>query len=222
MSSRPDGRGYGVYSLDELGAYPDPRYEGAPRLIPLRYELGLRAFGANAWTNEVGSHVVPRHSESSGNEELYVVVRGRARFIVDDETLDAPAGTLVHVASGERREAIAEEPGTLVLAVGASRGEAFEAHGWDEVVVAFAKARSGDVAASRAMIDALLAHQPGDWQGPYNAACFEALYGDGERAFSYLERAVELGGGAVREFAPQDDDLSTLRDDPRWQELIEA
>ena len=119
--------GYEVLSLDELGSYPDARYEGAPRLIPLRYELGLRAFGANAWTNDVGGHVVPRHSEESGNEELYVVVRGRATFTVNDETLDAPAGTLVHAVSGENREAVAEEPGTIVLAVGATRGQPFDA-----------------------------------------------------------------------------------------------
>jgi hypothetical protein len=188
----------------------------------VRYALGLRAFGANAWTNEVGSHVVPRHSESSGNEELYVVVRGRARFIVDEESFDAPSGTLVYVGSGERREAIAEEPDTLVLAIGASRGEVFEAHGWDEVVVAFAKARAGDVPGSRAMIEALLARQPDDWEGPYNAACFEALHGDNERAFAYLTRAVELGGEEVRKFAPQDDDLTRLHGDPRWLELIGA
>ena len=211
--------GYDIYSLDELGAYPDLRYEGGPQLIPVRYELGLRAFGANAWTNDVGGHVVPKHSESSGNEELYVVVRGSATFTVDERTFDAPAGTLVHVGGGETREAVAREPGTIVLAVGATRGEAFEAHGWDEVVVAFTKARGGDVAGSRAMVDALLARQPGEWQGPYNAACFEALFGDTERAFAHLARALEMAAPEVREFAVEDSDLSSLHDDPRWQEL---
>ena len=214
--------GYDIYSLDELGSYPDPRYEGAPQLIPLRYELGLRAFGANAWTQDVGGHVVPRHKEASGDEELYVVVRGHARFTIDGETLDAPAGTLVHVASGEEREAVAEEPATIVLAVGATRGKAFEAHGWEEVVIAFAKASAGDLKASRAIIDGLLARQPNEWQGPYNAACFEALHGDADRAFAHLTRAVELASDEVRELAPGDDDLTRLHDDPRWQELIAA
>lgn len=213
-------KGYDIYSLDELGTYPDPRYEGEPKLIPVRHELGLRAFGANAWTNDAGGQVVPKHGESSGNEELYVVVRGSATFTVDDRSFDAPAGTLVHVVSGETREAVANEPGTIVLAVGATRGEAFEAHGWEEVVMAFAKAREGDVVASRAIIDGLLARQPDDWQGPYNAACFEALYGDTEQAFAYLTRAVEMGGRDVRAFAPEDGDLASLHDDPRWQELM--
>jgi mannose-6-phosphate isomerase-like protein (cupin superfamily) len=213
-------KGYEVLSLDELGRYPDPRYDGAPQLIPLRYELGLRAFGANAWTNGVGQPVVPRHSEESGNEELYVVVRGRVTFTVGDETLDAPAGTLVHVANGEVREAVAEDSDTIVLAVGATRGEPFTAHGWDEVVMAFAKARKGDVVAGRAMIDALIARQPTEWQGPYNAACFEALQGERERAFAHLRHAVEMAGDDVQSFAPGDNDLAILHDDPRWAELI--
>jgi quercetin dioxygenase-like cupin family protein len=213
-------RGYEILSLDELEPSPDPRYDGAPRLLPLRHALGLRAFGANAWTNESGQTLVPRHSEESGNEELYVIVRGRATFTVGDENLDAPAGTLVHVTSGEVREAVAEEPGTIVLAVGGTPGEPFTAHGWDELVIAFAKARAGDVAAGRAIVDDLVARRPADWEGPYNAACFEALFGNEERAFANLGRAIELAGDEVRGFAPGDDDLTRLHGDPRWGELV--
>jgi hypothetical protein len=147
-------------------------------------------------------------------------VQGRVTFTVADETLDAPAGTLIHVPDGVVREAVAEEPHSIVLAVGGTRGEAFTPHGWDEVVVAFAKARRGDLAGARAMLEALIARQPGEWQGPYNAACFEALTGDADRAFAALEQAVALDAAAVRSFAPGDSDLATLHDDPRWQELI--
>jgi len=122
--------------------------------------------------------------------------------------------------SGETREAVAAEDGTIVLAIGATRGGVFEAHGWEEVVIAFAKARAGDVDGARAMIDALLAREPDEWQGPYNAACLEALHGDTERAFAQLARAVEMGGDEVRDFAPGDSDLESLHDDPRWQDLV--
>ena len=57
----------------------------------------------------------------------------------------------MHVPNGDVREAVAEEPDTIVLAVGATRGEPFVARGWDDVVVAFAKARAGDVEAGRAI-----------------------------------------------------------------------
>jgi hypothetical protein len=216
-----DAPGYEILSLDEIERYPDPRHDG-PVLLPLRYALDLKAVGANAWTAPVGKQAVPRHREDSGNEELYVVVRGRTTFTVDDEILDAPAGTFVHVPTGVVREAVAEEPDTIVLAIGATRGEPFIARGWDEVVVAFAKARAGDAAGGRAMIEALIERQPGEWQGLYNAACFEALHGDADHAFDALRRALELDAAAVRSFAPGDDDLAVLRDDPRWEELILA
>ena len=46
----------------------------------------------------------------------------RATFTLGDETLDAPAGTIVFIRDPEvRRHARAEEPGTSVLAVGGPR-----------------------------------------------------------------------------------------------------
>jgi quercetin dioxygenase-like cupin family protein len=215
VSDRP---GYEILSLAEVERYPDPRHDG-PVLLPLRYLLDVRAFGANAWTGPVGQQAVPRHREASGDEELYVVVTGRATFTVGDESIEAPAGTLVYVPDGVVREAVVEETDTIVLAVGATRGKAYAARGWDEVVVAFARARAGDVDGGRAMLETLTEREPGEWSGPYNVACFEALHGDADHAFAALERALELDPGAVRGYAPYDDDLSSLHDDPRWTEL---
>lgn len=60
-----------------------------------------------------------------GHEELYVVVRGHARFTIDGEDLDAPAGTLVFLPEPEaKRVATALEDGTIVMAVGGAVGEA--------------------------------------------------------------------------------------------------
>jgi hypothetical protein len=47
-----------------------------------------------------------------------VVLRGAARFVLDGERLDAPAGTLVVVEPHVHREAVATEPDTAVLAFG--------------------------------------------------------------------------------------------------------
>lgn len=212
--------GYEILSLDDLEAYPDLRTADAPQLIPLRHRLGLRAFGANCWTAQPGKQLVPRHSERSGDEELYVVVRGRATFTVDGETIAAPAGTLIHVLPGEEREAFADEPGTIVLAAGATPGEPFVARGWDEVVVAFAKAHGGDVAAGRADIEALVGRNPEAWEGAYNLACFEARFGDPEAAFDHLHRALARAPEDIRPFARDDEDLEPLHGDPRWQALV--
>jgi hypothetical protein len=105
--------------LDELEAIPGP---GTLTWHPVRAHLGLRAFGANAYTaTEVGDDVVEPHTESPelGHEELYFVARGRATFTLDGETIDAPAGTYVFVPdTATHRHAVAAQPGTTVLSFG--------------------------------------------------------------------------------------------------------
>ena len=101
----------------------------------VRHELGITAFGVNSWVGpNVGDRVIPEHAEDQEDDqdELYVVVRGRARFEVCGDTVDAPQGTLVYVPAGPTvRTAFAEEPETIVLAVGATAGKAYEDHGWE-------------------------------------------------------------------------------------------
>ena len=74
-----------------------------------------------------GDRLVPEHKEDEGSEELYVVLRGRARFEIDGESVDAPEGTLVFVRPETNRTAFAEEAGTTVLAVGSRVGQPYEA-----------------------------------------------------------------------------------------------
>ena len=105
--------------------------------LPLRAELGIGAFGVSAYRANAGELVVPRHNEAAGggagvHEELYVVLSGRATFTVGGETVDAPAGTLVHLPDPTvQRKAIGEEAGTTVLAIGATRGRPFAVSPWE-------------------------------------------------------------------------------------------
>jgi mannose-6-phosphate isomerase-like protein (cupin superfamily) len=111
---------YGVARADEL---EDIDYRQGTHLRPVRHHLGITAFGTNAWTAEnVGDRLMPEHQEDEGNEELYVVLRGRARFEIDGDSVDAPQGTLVFVRPEGNRTAFAEEAGTTVLAIGSRSG----------------------------------------------------------------------------------------------------
>ena len=112
--------GFGIARIDELEAYDVA--EGGLTWRPVRRHFDIRAFGVNAYTAErAGQRVVEEHREESGHEELYVVLTGRATFKLDGEEHDAPAGTLVHCLPGTLRGAVAAEPGTTVLGIGASR-----------------------------------------------------------------------------------------------------
>jgi hypothetical protein len=212
-------RGYEILSIDELEQYPSTA--GTQVLLPLRRRLGFQPFGVNAWLGpEAGDHVIERHRETDGPEELYVVLRGTATFTLDEETFEAPVGTLVHAPPGTLREAIAAEPGTIVLAMGAKPGEAFTPSPWEDFAVAFARQRAGDLEGGRAAMNEALARDPEAWQGAYNAACFEAIAGQTDAALDQLRRAVAAGGDEVRTYAATDVDLDSLRTDPRFREAL--
>jgi hypothetical protein len=213
------GAGYEILSIDDLDQYPSEN--GTQVLLPIRRRLGFEPFGVNAWLGrEAGDHVIERHREAEGPEELYVVLRGEARFTLDDETFEAPIGTLVHAPPGTLREAIAAVPGTVVLAMGAKPGEAFAPSPWEDFAVAFGRLRAGDEAGGREAMNEALARDPDAWQGAYNAACFEAVAGHDDAALDQLRRAVAVGGDEVRTYAESDADFDALRNDPLFREAL--
>jgi quercetin dioxygenase-like cupin family protein len=211
--------GYEILSLDDLDRVP---YRGSGEVLrPLRRRLGFRAFGVNAWSAEAtGDKLIPPHEEDSEQEELYVVVRGAARFTVGDETSDAPAGTLIHVRAGTFREATAAEPHTMILVAGGKKGEAFTPGGWEDTHIAFALLDAGDAAGGRAIMEARDVPEEYLWGRHYNLACYEAMAGESDAAFVHLRKAVELNGDQVMNWLPHDTDLDPLRDDPRFAELL--
>lgn len=89
----------------------------------IRQRLGITAFGVNANEGDAGELLFIPHDEvEHGHEELYVVVRGRARFEVDGNAFDAGPGYLLYARAGVLRSAHAVEDGTLVLAIGGLPG----------------------------------------------------------------------------------------------------
>jgi hypothetical protein len=211
-------RGYEILSLDDLDRVP---YRGSGEVLrPLRKQLGFRPFGVNVWCAEAaGDTLVPPHEEDSGHEELYVVVRGAARFTLGEETFDAPAGTLVHALAGTFRTATAAEPATMILVAGATVGEAYVPFNWEDVHIAFAKLDAGDAAGGRAIMEAGLSGTEELWGRHYNVACYLALAGEHDAAFEHLRTAIELDRDKVMQWLPHDTDLDPLRDDPRFEEL---
>ena len=205
---------YEVAHLDELDRFPVDDEGLVWR--PVRRRLGIEAFGCNAYTaSQAGDRVVEEHSEQDGHEELYFVAAGRATFMLDDEEHDAPAGTFVFCRPGTKRGAVAAESGTTVVAFGAKPGVPHEISKWEQIFVAFGHLRNGEEAKGREVMEAAIAEHPDEWQGHYNAACFEAQTGNGKAAIAHLKRAVELDPKAA-EYAAQDEDFDAIRADPEF------
>jgi quercetin dioxygenase-like cupin family protein len=181
---------------------------------PIRRTLGIEAFGMNAYVAEnAGDDVVERHTESTlGHQEVYTVLTGRATFELDDETLDAPAGTLVFVHDPNvRRYARAAEPGTSVLAVGARPGEAFTPSAWEWCGEAERFRDPLDPEAALRVLAEADERFPNHVGVLYSTACWEALDGRPDDAWSTLQRAMELDP-RPREWALADEDLVAIRD----------
>jgi tetratricopeptide (TPR) repeat protein len=205
-----------IAHIDDLERYP---IEGQDGLTwrPVRRYFDIRSFGVNAYTaEEAGQRVVEEHREQDGHEELYVVVSGRATFMVDGEEHDAPTGTLVHCPPGTLRGAMAAEPKTTVLGIGAKPGEVFQPSGWEWTFAGMSLLSQGKVDEARAEFQAGIETYPDAWQGPYNVACVEARLGNADAALEQLQRAASIDHEAVAKFAPEDEDFSALMNDPRF------
>jgi hypothetical protein len=208
---------YRVARLDEIEGFD---YRQETRMQPVRLHLGITAFGTNAWTAEkVGDRLFPEHEEDLGNEELYVVVRGQARFEIGEDAVDAPAGTLVFVSPETTRTAFAEEADTAVLAVGATRGVAYDPSGWEVWAPVHSLYEAGDYAHAVEKARGLVETYPQYAAPMYNLACCEALAGMTDEAIRRLRAAIELRPSS-RDLAKNDTDFDPIRDESRFRDLV--
>jgi tetratricopeptide (TPR) repeat protein len=193
-----------------------PVVGGTLRWKPVRRTLGITAFGTNAYVADAGQEVIETHDElgsgAGGHEELYIVVAGHATFTIDDETLDAPAGTLVFLPEpAAQRGARAEADGTTVLAVGGEPGRPYEVSAWEYNFAAEAHARREDWAAAVATVQEALPEHAGNPAVHYNLACFLARDGRADEALANLRRAYDADPERVAAWAAKDPDLESLR-----------
>ena len=216
--------GFKVATLAEMEIPPLP---GTPRWSPVRHHLGVEAFGVNAWTaDKPGMEVIQEHDElganAGGHEEVYVVLAGRATFTIEGETIQAEPGTIVFVSDpGVRRKAVADEPETTVLAIGATPGEVFVPSNWERSAPAFRFFGTGEYDKA---FDALLkVHEtyPDDSGVLYNLACAESRLGRTDDALDHLGQAIE-DQVRFRELALTDNDFDAIRDLPAFKDLVEA
>jgi mannose-6-phosphate isomerase-like protein (cupin superfamily) len=110
------------------------RFEGANRKThAVRQFLGVESFGVNAFEAHEGELLVIPHDElgeGEQQEELYLVVEGRARFVCDGEEVELGAGEILYARPGVQREAIALESPTMLLMVGGRPGEPYSPPIW--------------------------------------------------------------------------------------------
>jgi hypothetical protein len=209
---------YTVTRLEDIEETTD----GREPWRPVRQHFGISSFGVNAWTGHAaGDRIINEHDEEDdGAEELYLVQSGRARFELDGEAVDAPAGTFVYVRPAVKRTAFAEEPGTTLLAIGATPGKVYEPDGWElwaPIGRIYQEGRYEEAAdQGRPLADA----HPEYVGLLYNVACCESLAGRAEDAVEHLRRAIAKSD-RVRAYAAKDTDFDPIRDTPEFKALLD-
>jgi oxalate decarboxylase/phosphoglucose isomerase-like protein (cupin superfamily) len=129
--------GYKVTHIEKILEPAGEKEAGDPDWHAVRIHFGIQSFGINAYTAVQEGQLVWEHDEiehsGTKHEELYYVSKGSATFTVDGETVEAPTGTFVYVPDpASIRSAVAHEPGTTILCLGGTPGEAFSVSPWEQ------------------------------------------------------------------------------------------
>ena len=207
------------YTVTQLEAI-DEIEDGRCPWRPVRHHLGITSFGVNAFTAaNAGDRIINEHDEEDEHEELYLVHTGRARFELNGESVDAPAGTLVFAEPGVKRTAFAEDAGTTLIALGGEPGRAYHPTGYELWAPLNPLYEAGNYAAAAERGRELLDANPQYPELAYNVACCESLAGRKADAIRHLRIAIEAHE-PMREFAARDSDLDNIRDEPGYTELI--
>lgn len=159
---------------------------------PVRRALGADIVGMAAFTAQhTGEIVVEPHTEvddGRDHQEVYVVIRGSARFTIDGAEIDAPAGTLLRVEPQAHRQAIAIEPDTAVLALG---GESTFKPGGSEWIERARPHIHANPAQAREIIDDLRRELPGDAAVDVGEALLAVGQGDLPRARAIVWQLIK-------------------------------
>lgn len=211
---------YAVAHLDEIDEISDGRCPSRP----VRLHFGITSFGVNAWTGrKAGDRIINEHDEvelGDGQEELYLVQRGRARFEIEGESIEAPADAFVFVRPGVKRTAFAEEPDTTIIAVGGTPGKAYEPSGfeiWAPLAPLYEAGRYAEAADRGRELIKTHPEYPGLL---YNVACCESLAGRTADAIEHLRLAIQRSD-QLRSLAADDSDFDPAREDPAFKALVE-
>ncbi len=98
-----------------------------------RHYFGITGFGVNAVTKNKGENLTPAHNEkTSGQQELFVVLKGKASFSIGKDKYTAKEGEAVFVEPEIERSAEALATPTMLLIIGGAPGKAYQIGDWEK------------------------------------------------------------------------------------------
>jgi mannose-6-phosphate isomerase-like protein (cupin superfamily) len=116
--------GYAARSIDELPTL----WDGFAKLV--RAGLDITAFGANIMDLPPDYSTTSHDETETGQQELYVALRGSGSVDIEDTRLPLDANHLVRVDAGTPRVLTSGPDGLRVLCIGGIPGGAYEPQEW--------------------------------------------------------------------------------------------
>jgi uncharacterized cupin superfamily protein len=93
-----------------------------------RAELGVSAFGIQVMDLPPNLEQFPEHDHAEdGQEEVYVVMRGKAEVEVDGERVPIDPETIIRISADAKRKIYTGDEPARILALGGVPGKAYEA-----------------------------------------------------------------------------------------------
>jgi mannose-6-phosphate isomerase-like protein (cupin superfamily) len=113
---------YSAKKIDDIEAIYGGGFKRA------RADLGVESFGMQVIDMPPGFENYPEHDHAEDSqEEVYVVLRGSAEIDVEGERVPIDSETLIRVGPGTKRKIYPGAEGVRVLALGGTKGKAYEA-----------------------------------------------------------------------------------------------
>jgi mannose-6-phosphate isomerase-like protein (cupin superfamily) len=112
---------YAVKKIDDMEAV----FLGAFKRA--RAELGISSFGIQVMDLPPNLDQFPEHDHADdGQEEVYVVMRGKAEVEIDGERIPIDPDTIIRVSSGTKRKIYTGDEPVRILAIGGIPGKPYE------------------------------------------------------------------------------------------------
>jgi hypothetical protein len=120
----PDG--YAAAAIDELPTI----WDGFAKLV--RSGLDINAFGAQIMDLPPDYQTKSHDESETGQQELYIGLRGSGWVVIGDERLPLDVEHLVRVNAGTDRVLASGSDGLRVLCVGSTPGAAYQPPEWTD------------------------------------------------------------------------------------------
>lgn len=119
---------YSIKHMDEFEFYQGENEVEGMRFIYAGKGLGVSAWGMNIIKMDPNCNAYPEHEHSKdGQEEVYVVLKGKAIFTSENAEVELEPGMMVRVGPKQKRKfKTGPEDGATILAIGATPGEPYK------------------------------------------------------------------------------------------------